>query len=117
MRVNISVIALMITAVLLATTTMPACRRKTALQIADRTDIPAKPAPATIAAAGAADIEAGKQIYTVGKCVKCHEVKPVDHWTAEQWKPILKSMMPKAKLDSIQRVQVTTYVNLHARKS
>lgn len=107
----------MIAAVLLTTTTMPACRRKTAPQIADRTDLPAKPMPATISVASIADIEAGKQIYTVGKCVKCHEVKPVDHWTAEQWKPILKSMIPKAKLDSIQRVQVTAYVNLHARKS
>lgn len=107
----------MISAVLLITATIPACRRKTAPQIADRTDIPAKPVAVTSSAASAADIEAGKQIYTVGKCVKCHEAKPVDHWTTEQWKPILKSMIPKAKLDSIQRVQVTAYVNLHARKS
>lgn len=113
---KLSVIALAITAVLLATTMMPACRRKSAPQITDRTDIPAKPVPATTPAAGTADIEAGKQIYTVGKCTKCHEAKPVDRWNAEQWKPILKSMIPKAKLDSLQRVQVTAYINLHARK-
>ncbi|NCT75858.1 MAG: hypothetical protein GXC78_15070 [Chitinophagaceae bacterium] len=97
-------------------TTIPACHRKSGPQITDRTDIPARPMPATTSMAGAADIEAGKQIYTVGKCTKCHEAKPVDNWTAEQWKPILKSMIPKAKLDSLQRAQVTAYVNLHARK-
>lgn len=112
---RISVIALALTAVLLST--IPACHRKSAPQINDRTDIPARPMPAATSAASAADIEAGRQIYTAGKCTKCHEAKPVDHWTAEQWKPILKSMIPKAKLDSVQRAQVTAYVNLHARKS
>nr|MBP7558311.1 hypothetical protein [Chitinophagaceae bacterium] len=112
---RISVIALVFISVLL--TTIPACHRKSTPQITDRTDIPARPVTATTSVASAADIEAGKQIYTVGKCTKCHEAKPVDRWTAEQWKPILKSMIPKAKLDSIQRAQVTAYVNLHARKS
>lgn len=96
---------------------LQACHRKTAPTVADRTDIPPRPAPAIAAStASAADLEAGKQIYTVGKCAKCHDAKPVDKWTAEEWKPILKSMIPKAKLDSVQRMQVTAYVNLHARK-
>lgn len=62
-----------------------------------------------------ADLAAGKTIYET-KCAKCHGAKPLDHWTVEGWKPILKSMIPKARLDSVQAAQVTAYVNTNAKK-
>ncbi len=63
----------------------------------------------------AATLEAGKVIYT-GKCTRCHAAKPVDNWNAEEWKPILRSMVRKSKLDSIETAQVTAYVNANCKK-
>lgn len=87
------------------------------------TTAPVAPAPETIEnvkeAAADKEIEAtlaaGKVIYT-GKCTRCHTAKPVDNWTADEWKPILKSMVRKTKLDSIETAQVTAYVNANCRK-
>lgn len=60
-------------------------------------------------------VAAGKTIYT-GKCTRCHEAKPVANWNAEQWKPILKSMIKKTRLDSLESAQVTAYVNEYCKK-
>ncbi len=60
-------------------------------------------------------LEAGELIYT-GKCTRCHVAKPVDNWTEEEWRPILKSMIRKTKLDSLQSAQVTAYVQANCRK-
>ena len=91
------------------------CGRKNVPVISDRTNRP--PAPiATTPTFSEADLLAGQAIYTTGKCVKCHEAKPVEKWKADQWKPILKSMIPKAKLDSLQKIQVTAYVNTHSKQ-
>lgn len=38
-------------------------------------------------------------------------------WTEEEWKPILNSMVKKAKLNDLQVSQVTQYVNANAKKS
>lgn len=67
------------------------------------------------AAAQAAFLEAGKTIYN-GKCVKCHNAKPVENWNADQWKPILKSMVRKAKLDSLEIAQVSGWVYANCKK-
>jgi len=66
-------------------------------------------------AAHTALLTAGKTIYT-GKCTRCHEAKPVANWNAEEWKPILKSMIKKTRLDSLESAQVTAYVNEHCKK-
>ena len=93
-----------------------ACHRKSVPLVAGRTDIPPAPQPVavTVIAASAEDIAVGKVIYT-GKCARCHEAKPVQNWTVDQWKPILKSMIPNAKLDSVQKLQLTAYVNANAK--
>ena len=77
----------------------------------------ALPDPASVdSLAFLADMHAGQEIYTT-KCTKCHDQKPVEHWTVEEWKPILKSMIKKSKLDSLGGHQVTVYVNANAKKS
>lgn len=63
----------------------------------------------------AMDNEAGRMIYTT-KCAKCHEAKPLENWTVVDWQPILKSMIKKSRLDSVQDFQVRLYVNTHAKK-
>ncbi|MGN6292127.1 MAG: hypothetical protein ACTHMV_05225 [Chitinophagaceae bacterium] len=95
-----------------ATFIFMACHRKTVPTVADRTEVPTAPAEAV---ASAADIEAGHAIFTT-KCSKCHATKPVDKWTVEGWQPILKAMIPKARLDSVQASQVTAYVKANAKK-
>lgn len=86
-----------------------ACHRKTAPTAA----APVKPTEPVVAAA---DLEAGKTIFTT-KCSRCHATKPVGNWTAEGWQPILKAMIPKARLDSVQAAQVTAYVHANAKKA
>ena len=63
-----------------------------------------------------ADLSAGQVIYETN-CVKCHKAKPVENYTPEKWTTILKAMVPKAKLDSVQAMQVTAYVNKNAKKA
>ena len=59
-------------------------------------------------------LAAGLIIYE-GKCAKCHAPKKVDNWTSEEWKPILRSMNRKARLDSTEAANVTAYVMAHAK--
>jgi mono/diheme cytochrome c family protein len=58
----------------------------------------------------------GKTVYT-GKCGKCHALKTVENYNAERWTGILKSMIPKAKLNETESQQVTAYVMENAKKS
>ena len=80
-----------------------------------RTAVVATPKDDPAVAAAAAAIAAGEAVYSTN-CIKCHAAKPVGNWTIEQWQPILKSMVKKARLDSIQTHQVTAYVNANAKK-
>jgi hypothetical protein len=64
-----------------------------------------------------ADATAGHAIYdTGGKCTKCHKPKDVAAYTPEKWTGILKSMVPKAKLDENETKLVTAYVMVNAKK-
>ncbi|MCL1677072.1 c-type cytochrome [Elizabethkingia meningoseptica] len=50
------------------------------------------------------------------RCGKCHDLpKPEDH-TAEQWKPIMDQMAPKAKLTDEEKNWVLAYVSANAKK-
>ncbi len=93
------------------------CHNKTAPAITSRTEQPPPPPPPVppMNVVAKADIEAGRMVYT-GQCVKCHQAKPVDNWTNEEWQPILRSMIRKARLDSMQSMQVTAYVAANAKK-
>lgn len=99
-----------------------ACHRKTIPAVTDRGVQPVAPAtpvtppPPPEPVIPAADLAAGKIIYET-KCIRCHAAKPVEAYTADRWVGILRSMVPKARLDSIQTAQLTLYVNANAKKS
>lgn len=82
-----------------------ACHKKAAPTAA----VPAGPAP------DPALVEAGKNVYAA-KCTKCHAAKVVENYTADRWAGILKSMIPKAKLDETEAAQVTAFVTAGAKK-
>lgn len=60
-------------------------------------------------------ISAGQTVYT-NRCGRCHGLKKTENYTAQQWENILKSMIPKAKLNDNEAKQVTAYVMEHAKK-
>jgi len=91
------------------------CRHKSVPVITQRTELPPKPVSPAVSTPDSTMLHAGQLIYTT-TCTNCHKAKPVANWTVEQWKPILVSMIRKAKLDPIGGSQVTAYVNANARK-
>ena len=58
---------------------------------------------------------AGQTIYT-NRCARCHGLKKTENYTAQQWEVILKSMIPKARLNDDEAKQVTAYVMTNAKK-
>lgn len=99
-----------------------ACHKKAAPTVATRTEQPPPPTPPSPpkqetvdATYAAADIAAGKIIYE-GKCTRCHAAKPVGNYTGQRWPGILRSMVPKSKLNEEETRQVTAYVMTNARK-
>ena len=51
----------------------------------------------------------GKTLYEA-KCQKCHKLKNVDNFTAEQWNKILPNMAGKAKLESEETAKIDVYI-------
>ncbi|MFI5130521.1 MAG: c-type cytochrome [Chitinophagales bacterium] len=70
----------------------------------------------TTVSSDAATIEAGHSIFTT-KCTKCHGEKPIHKWTYEKLRPVLGSMVQKAKLNNTEIAQVSAYVHANAKKS
>lgn len=58
---------------------------------------------------------AGKTVYTT-RCNRCHGLKNTENYTQQQWTNILKSMIPKARLNEDESKQVTAYVMANAKK-
>ena len=57
----------------------------------------------------------GSVVYS-SRCGNCHALKPVARYTPAEWDNILKSMIPKAKLNDAEAKQVTAYVMEHSKK-
>jgi len=57
----------------------------------------------------------GQTVYT-NRCGRCHGLKKTENYTAQQWDNILRSMIPKAKLNDYEARQVTAYVMANAKK-
>lgn len=49
------------------------------------------------------------------KCGRCHGLKKVDDFTAQEWIPIVDRMAPKSRLDSTEKANVLKYVQTHAK--
>lgn len=60
-------------------------------------------------------VAAGKTIFTT-RCNRCHGLKTTENYTHQQWENILKSMIPKARLNEDESKQVTAYVMANAKK-
>jgi cytochrome c5 len=90
-----------------------ACHRKTVassdnIVISNKTNNETKAANPEVASAG-------QTVYT-NRCGRCHGLKKTENYTVQQWDNILKSMIPKAKLNDDEAKQVAAYVMEHAKK-
>ena len=93
-----------------------ACHRKTAAPSSTaNTTTPPTEAP-KVDAAHAEMVSQGKTVYT-NRCGRCHALKNTADFTPQRWEGILKSMIPKAKLNETEAQQVTAYVMDNAKKS
>ena len=90
-----------------------ACHRKT-VSASDNIVISNKTNP-NVKTANTEAMAEGQTIYS-NRCGRCHYLKTAQDYTATQWKNILKSMIPKAKLNDDEAKQVTAYVMEHAKK-
>ena len=73
------------------------------------------PSEATVSK-NATTIEAGHTIFST-KCTRCHNEKPIQKWTYEKLRPVLGSMVKKAKLNTTEISQVAAYVHANAKKA
>lgn len=56
----------------------------------------------------------GKVVY-INRCGRCHNLKPMQKYTAEEWSPILQVMIHKARLNASDSTSVTAYIRAHAK--
>src|SRR5690349_9349188 len=95
-----------------------ACHRKTVPATDSTANQPASgstSATPKMDAAHAEMVAQGKTVYT-SSCGRCHALKNTTDYTQQRWEGILKSMIPKAKLNETQAQQVTAYVMDNAKK-
>lgn len=91
-----------------------ACHRKT---VASTNNIIISNKISTASKTSGADSKmspAGQSIY-INRCGRCHGLKNTEKYTQQQWENILKSMIPKAKLNDEEGKQVTAYVMANCR--
>lgn len=94
-----------------------ACHKKAVPEITSRTEFPAPPkaAQSTVVENSPEAITAGKMIFET-RCNRCHDLKDTNGYTADRWTTILKTMIPRARLNEDQARQVRSYVVANARK-
>jgi cytochrome c553 len=56
--------------------------------------------------------------YTIfsTKCTRCHGQKPIHKWTYQELRPVLGSMVQKAKLNTEEIGQISAYVHANCKK-
>lgn len=69
----------------------------------------------TLSAADSVTLVKGKVVY-INRCGRCHNLKPVQKYTAKEWSPVLQIMIHKARLNAIDSLSVTQYVLINAAK-
>ena len=58
-----------------------------------------------------AELAEGKSLYE-NSCGRCHQLYSPTDYTAEQWKPIVSRMTPKARLDEAQGQKIYSYLTM-----
>jgi cytochrome c5 len=101
-------------AILILTVIVFACHRKTVAS-SDNIIISNKTNTETSNVSNTDVTSAGKTIY-VNRCGRCHGLKNTENYTQQRWENILKSMIPKARLNDDEAKQVTAYVMEHSKK-
>ena len=94
-----------------------ACHKKAVPEITSRTEFPPPPKsdhPPVVENSPEA-IAAGKIIFET-RCNRCHDLKDTKGYAADRWTTILKTMIPRARLNEEQAKQVTSYVMANAKK-
>jgi mono/diheme cytochrome c family protein len=59
--------------------------------------------------ARAADLDAGKKLYT-GKCARCHKLRDPNQYDEAEWDKWMVKMKKKAKLTDEQSQQLAEYI-------
>lgn len=103
MKKNTIVISLLISSVLF----FNACSHKTVAVQKTTTN--------TVPFFSLASVAEGEKIYK-SSCGTCHELKEPSEYSQHEWVSIMRSMAKKAKLDDVQKDNVTAYVNSLAKK-
>jgi cytochrome c5 len=57
------------------------------------------------------ELAEGKSLYE-NNCAKCHSLYKASDFNAEQWKPIVLRMTPKARLDETQGKKIYDYLTM-----
>ena len=60
-------------------------------------------------------LKKGADLFNL-RCGRCHDLPKPSDFTVEDWKPIMASMAPKAKLNAEETNWVLAYVNANAKK-
>lgn len=94
-------------------TIMQACQKKGLPTITTRTTEPEK--PVTVMVDVKPDMAMGKIIFT-NHCGRCHDLPDPAQYTAPRWDGILKSMIPRARLDKEQEIHVTAFIKANCIK-
>src|SRR5262245_49043344 len=60
------------------------------------------------------DASRGKVIF-MNRCARCHDLPSPAQYSFERWEAILKSMIPRARLNEEQGIHVTAYVKENSK--
>lgn len=60
-------------------------------------------------------LKKGEDLFNL-RCGRCHGLPKPEDFTVGDWKPIMASMAPKAKLNAEETNWVLAYVNANAKK-
>jgi hypothetical protein len=89
------------------------CQKKSMPVISDRSTKPEASKPDT--GIVIADTERGRIVFA-NRCGRCHGLPEPILYSVKRWETIMDNMASRARLSKADRVHVTAWVNLNAKK-